>query len=169
MTDFYDADHNISDIDRARSEAVQAGRADPAGRFDQMMAMLEEEMRRVMDGLLEGGEAAAAAADKAVATSTKFLEELPEYEPSPEDLAEELKCPVCLQCVAEGDTMHVLPCAHAFHPECVVPWLKKHNTCPVCRHELPSDDPAWAARQEAQRAEKDRANDLEQLHNAMFG
>lgn len=102
-------------------------------------------------------------------TSPKFLAELTAYNPSDKDLEEKLKCPVCIQEFVSEDTMHVLPCYHTFHPDCCVPWLKKHNTCPVCRHELPSDDPGYEARKQQQRTEADRDNDLTQLHDSMFG
>jgi hypothetical protein len=32
----------------------------------------------------------------------------------------------------------VLPCRHAFKKANIETWLKEHNTCPVCRHELPA-------------------------------
>ncbi len=50
-------------------------------------------------------------------------------------------CPVCTDSYAPGDTTVRLPlCGHVFHESCALAWLTKHNTCPYCRKELPTDD-----------------------------
>ena len=51
-------------------------------------------------------------------------------------------CPVCQEKYEPGERCKLLPCQHAFHPNCILPWLKVHNTCPVCRFELPIDKDA---------------------------
>lgn len=43
------------------------------------------------------------------------------------------ECPICIDTLEEGQTAAFLPCKHWFHEECVVAWLKEHNTCPICR------------------------------------
>ena len=43
------------------------------------------------------------------------------------------RCVVCVEDLIKGEKVTALPCRHFFHGECVVPWLKMHNTCPSCR------------------------------------
>ncbi|PHH71970.1 hypothetical protein CDD82_6233 [Ophiocordyceps australis] len=43
------------------------------------------------------------------------------------------ECTICIDEMKVGDRAVVLPCKHWFHEECVVLWLKEHNTCPICR------------------------------------
>lgn len=45
--------------------------------------------------------------------------------------------------------MAFLPCQHYFCEDCLLPWLKKRCTCPMCRHSIPS-----AADEEAEEAER---------------
>jgi len=46
------------------------------------------------------------------------------------------KCVICVDEMVKGDKASILPCNHFFHGECVTPWLKQHNTCPVCRRSI---------------------------------
>ena len=51
-----------------------------------------------------------------------------------------LECAVCKDTFGVAHTVVVLPCSHRFHEDCITPWLKTHNTCPVCRHALPTEE-----------------------------
>jgi len=49
-------------------------------------------------------------------------------------------CSVC-QCDFDVDEETVkLPCDHFFHSDCILPWFKLNNSCPVCRYELKTDN-----------------------------
>ncbi|GJN28409.1 hypothetical protein PR202_gb16527 [Eleusine coracana subsp. coracana] len=48
------------------------------------------------------------------------------------------ECAVCLKEFDELDTLRAMPCAHAFHEDCIFRWLRLNATCPLCRHPLPA-------------------------------
>ena len=52
----------------------------------------------------------------------------------------ENSCAVCKDEFNIGEECILMPCAHHFHEDCLLPWLKERNSCPVCRYELPTDD-----------------------------
>ena len=58
----------------------------------------------------------------------------------------EQTCNVCLENFSEGQISIKLDCGHHFHENCIIHWLKMRNTCPVCRHELESNDPNYERR-----------------------
>ncbi|KAJ3704881.1 hypothetical protein LUZ61_008586 [Rhynchospora tenuis] len=72
-------------------------------------------------------------------------------------LGHESECAVCRENLVVGDKMQELPCKHLFHPPCLKPWLDENNSCPVCRHELRTDDHAYESWKEREKeAEEER-------------
>ncbi|KAI9221853.1 hypothetical protein BC828DRAFT_404554 [Blastocladiella britannica] len=71
-------------------------------------------------------------------TSKAFIAALPRPASVPKDAT----CPVCTDVLdPAASDLRSLPCNHIFDKECLVPWLQLRNTCPMCRHELPTDAP----------------------------
>lgn len=42
-------------------------------------------------------------------------------------------CAICLEDFEPRQIVMLTPCNHMFHEECIVPWVKSHGQCPVCR------------------------------------
>eukprot|EP00455_Lapot_gusevi_P040622 TRINITY_DN4612_c0_g1_i2.p1 TRINITY_DN4612_c0_g1~~TRINITY_DN4612_c0_g1_i2.p1 ORF type:complete len:386 (-),score=45.48 TRINITY_DN4612_c0_g1_i2:130-1287(-) len=57
-----------------------------------------------------------------------------------------VSCCICREDFERDSPVLRLPCSHFYHKECVMPWFEKRNTCPLCRHELPTGDPSIDAR-----------------------
>ena len=72
------------------------------------------------------------------------------------DSKEAHTCPVCTDTYEPGAAIIRLPCGHVFHEYCATAWLSKHNTCPYCRKELPTDDEDYE--RERRRRETSEAN-----------
>ncbi|GAA0169907.1 hypothetical protein Leryth_012823 [Lithospermum erythrorhizon] len=60
--------------------------------------------------------------------------------PSVEVSTRGVECVVCKEEMGLGRDVCELPCGHLFHWGCILPWLKKSDTCPCCRYRLPTDD-----------------------------
>ncbi|KAJ9173124.1 hypothetical protein P3X46_016290 [Hevea brasiliensis] len=73
----------------------------------------------------------------------RVVENLPLVDLGKEEL---VVCAICTDEVVDGEMVNKLPCCHYYHGECIVPWLRIRNTCPLCRYELPTDDQDYESR-----------------------
>ncbi|GAB0088197.1 E3 ubiquitin-protein ligase RNF181 [Sergentomyia squamirostris] len=84
--------------------------------------------------------------------------------------AQDESCTICLKPNTEHlEKFMILPCSHEFHGTCILPWLNKTNSCPLCRHELPTDDEEYEERKKYRERQRQHEEELEGLHNSMFG
>lgn len=73
-------------------------------------------------------------------------------------------CPICTEEFDFNEPARRLPCGHLFHADCIIPWLKRHCTCPMCREELPTDNAAYEQEKKYQK----RQAAVSQMQNLMF-
>ena len=86
------------------------------------------------------------------------------------------KCAICLDVMQVKDGMgdeskkpvKKLPCNHCFHASCITPWLEHVSTCPLCKHDFPTDDKDYEEFKKQKKRAKEREYMLEELHNSMF-
>lgn len=87
--------------------------------------------------LIEGGDTGrhgSAPASKAA------VEAMPTLTISKQSLeADDIYCAVCKEVFDIGGEAREMPCKHIYHSNCILPWLALHNSCPMCRHEMPSE------------------------------
>lgn len=85
---------------------------------------------------------------------TNFLQKLPIIKITQKEVENNMECAVCKDLFSIGQEALGLPCQHTYHPECINPWLKDHNTCPVCRYELPTTDQEYERERKARMASR---------------
>lgn len=71
--------------------------------------------------------------------SKAAIESLPTIEIVQFHIVTESCCAVCKEEFELGTEVREMPCKHLYHSECILPWLSLRNSCPVCRHELPTE------------------------------
>jgi len=70
------------------------------------------------------------------------LKKLPKKKFSKEhDAAEWETCAICIDDYEDGDMLRILPCHHAYHVDCIDPWLtRSRRNCPLCKRSVLSDE-----------------------------
>ncbi|KAL2557295.1 RING-H2 finger C1A [Forsythia ovata] len=66
------------------------------------------------------------------------IDAMPTVKITQRHLSTDSHCPVCKDKFELGTEARQMPCNHIYHSDCITPWLVQHNSCPVCRLELPS-------------------------------
>ncbi|KAE8660940.1 RNF181 protein [Hibiscus syriacus] len=85
--------------------------------------------------------------------SKSAIEALPSVNITKNNSNSELnQCAICMDEFEEGTEAKQMSCKHLYHKDCILPWLEMHNSCPVCRHELPTDDHDYERRAPGVRA-----------------
>ena len=49
---------------------------------------------------------------------------------------EQKKCLICCQNYKNHDITMTLPCFHFYHKECIIKWLRKKASCPLCKIDI---------------------------------
>lgn len=73
--------------------------------------------------------------------SKSAIEALPNIKITEQDSSSyySLQCAVCQEDKFEvNEEVKQMPCEHIFHANCIIPWLELHNSCPLCRYQLPT-------------------------------
>mmetsp|Transcript_31878 Transcript_31878/g.40886 ORF Transcript_31878/g.40886 Transcript_31878/m.40886 type:complete len:331 (+) Transcript_31878:154-1146(+) len=103
-----------------------------------LFRLLEEHLRQELQ-MLQALEASENASPQAKPAGIKFMTSLEEEAKVFEEVsgtAASTDCTVCLEPFKAQDQVLLMPCNHAYHPSCLIPWLYQQNTCPDCRHEV---------------------------------
>lgn len=69
--------------------------------------------------------------------SHSSIEAMPTIKITQAHIRSDSHCPVCKERFELDSDARKMPCDHIYHSDCIVPWLAQHNSCPVCRVELP--------------------------------
>ncbi|XP_054785281.1 E3 ubiquitin-protein ligase RDUF1-like [Prosopis cineraria] len=71
--------------------------------------------------------------------SKSAIESMPIVKIVATHVSAESHCAVCKEPFELDSDAREMPCKHIYHSDCILPWLSIRNSCPVCRHELPTE------------------------------
>ncbi|KAJ3676675.1 hypothetical protein LUZ60_004087 [Juncus effusus] len=71
--------------------------------------------------------------------SKSAVQSMPTVKISSQHIGSDPHCAVCKDPFEIGSEAREMPCKHIYHQDCILPWLSMSNSCPVCRHEMPTD------------------------------
>lgn len=145
MGDLYNHEHDITAADAHRG--ASAGNSNPLLRLAFLISTLPEaastgtgHLPAHITNYLEqtaGGEPIFSQKPPA---SNEALSNLPRLRISNLPNGTQHTCPICTEDINPSEVATRLPCNHVFHLDCVLAWLRRTCTCPMCREELPTDN-----------------------------
>lgn len=99
------------------------------------------------------------------AASHSSIDAMPTIKITRAHLHSDSHCPVCKERFELGSEARQMPCNHIYHSDCIVPWLVQHNSCPVCRVELPTPGQGSSSGGRNASSSRDRDSLRRQEHN----
>ncbi len=94
----------------------------------------DENLQAVLNRLFEQSGPQSRAADPETVANLK-VEKI-----GPAEVAANEECPICQEVYVVNESVKCMPCLHRFHIDCLEPWLKMKNNCPVCRAEIKAEE-----------------------------
>nr|BAK01977.1 predicted protein [Hordeum vulgare subsp. vulgare] len=94
--------------------------------------LASDQKAQTMIALFDEPEASSNVFGQKSGTSREFLLNLPLMY-----VCRDKRCPICKIGFSSKDRSARLPCRHYFHAYCILQWLLKRTTCPMCRREFP--------------------------------
>ncbi|GMT28955.1 hypothetical protein PFISCL1PPCAC_20252, partial [Pristionchus fissidentatus] len=136
--------HHPFMADQGRREGLDNGGARPAHVLDLggarieilggIPAGLDQIFRQLREGFDPGESSGSRIPDE-------HLSRLPNSSVLQKHVDDGRQCFICMdQFTQVGDRVAEMTCGHIFHTDCIIPWLKRNKTCPVCRAEVNSRD-----------------------------
>ena len=106
----------------------------PMGGMGNMEGMRQNELNEMIERMLHH--------TRDNPTDAAIVSELPENKIDDINKLDNDKknCVICMEDFKKGDKSTNLPCLHMFHTNCIQSWLKKQNTCPICKFKLTEDN-----------------------------